>query len=228
MLTAFFFASFVNIDALICKFSQPRVDTSETRASNADFAVLNYGLGKHIWNVPLQPDFFPKFCLHSVISETCFCIASGCAKSSILLFYLRIFPTTGTQKAIWATLFFNVGYSFAGTCVGIFHCDPVAASWNLEAQKSARCVNAPAFYFAYTSLNITSDLLTLAIPIPKLVLLPVPWKQKIAAALALSVGGLVCIASFLRLPSLYALLTKTDRTCKPFTNCLLFSRSDQK
>ncbi|KAF3762613.1 hypothetical protein M406DRAFT_357532, partial [Cryphonectria parasitica EP155] len=158
MLVAFCFGTFLNIEALL---------------------MLNYGLGKHLWNVPLEPDLNPDLVIRDILVSVAYFVAMGCAKCSILLLYLRIFTTTGIQRIIWAVLVYTAGFSFAAAATTLFSCNPVTGAWIMKATDHVRCINSPAFYFANAGLNITSDLMTVAIPIPKLFTLRMPWRRKV-------------------------------------------------
>ncbi|KAK9417635.1 hypothetical protein SUNI508_01392 [Seiridium unicorne] len=174
--------------------------------------MLNYGLGKHMWDVPLQPDLYPRWMIRNVVAAMIFCAATGLAKGSILLFYLRIFPSKMMKIVIWTVFGFTLSYSLASFLVNIFSCNPVAGSWRLEDSLVAVCINRPAFYFAQAGLGIATDIATVVVPLPALKSLQLRTKQKIGVAFILTMGAFVCIVSIIRLQSLYALLTDSDLT----------------
>ncbi|KAI0131883.1 hypothetical protein BJ170DRAFT_679781 [Xylariales sp. AK1849] len=174
--------------------------------------MLNYGLGKDLWNVPLQPDLFPNWMLPNVIAAILFCAATGLAKGSILLFYLRIFSSKSMKIAIWSTFGFTLSYSFASSFVNVFSCNPIVGSWRLEESLTAICINRPAFYFAQAGLGITADIATVVVPLPELKALQLRAKQKIGVAVLLTIGAFVCVISIVRLQSLYTLLNDANLT----------------
>ncbi|KAI1845900.1 hypothetical protein JX265_011204 [Neoarthrinium moseri] len=174
--------------------------------------MLNYGLGKDLWDVPLQPDLYPNWMVRNVIAAMVFCAATGLAKGSILLFYLRIFPSRSMKIATWAVFAFTLGYSFASVLVNAFSCKPISGSWVLETSLTAVCINRPAFYFAQAALGIATDIATVVVPLPALRTLQLRSRQKIGIAFVLTMGAFVCIVSIIRLQSLYALLTDADLT----------------
>ncbi|KAK8128726.1 hypothetical protein PG984_009834 [Apiospora sp. TS-2023a] len=173
--------------------------------------LLNFGLGKHMWNVPLS-ELFPHFMLKNVIAAILFCLATGLAKGSILLFYLRIFPSKPMRMAIWGVFAFTIGYSLASALVNVFSCNPIQGSWRLEESATAVCINRPAFYFAQASFGIATDIATVILPLPMLRSLHLPLKQKIGVSVVLTMGAFVCVVSIIRLQSLYTLLTDSDLT----------------
>ncbi|KAM0276818.1 hypothetical protein ACHAQH_006353 [Verticillium albo-atrum] len=179
--------------------------------------MLNWGLGKHLWDVPMTPNFYPNFMLNNVLAAIFFCLATGLAKGSILLFYLRIFPSRKMIWTVWVLFGFTVGYSLACALVNIFSCNPIAGSWALEHATTAVCINRPVFYFVQASLGIFTDITTVVCPLPVLKTLRLPLKQKIGVAVVLSMGALVCIISVIRLHSLYILLKESDLTMNTVT-----------
>ncbi|KAF5672283.1 integral membrane protein [Fusarium heterosporum] len=151
--------------------------------------MTNYGMGKHLWNVPATPDIYPNFSLNNLLAAIFFCAATGLAKGSILLFYLRIFPMKKAQILVWVAFVFIVGYSTASVLVNIFSCHPVQGSWDLEYVPTAKCVNRPVFYFLQAGLGIFADIMTVIIPIPWLKTLMLPKRQKIGVGILLTMGA---------------------------------------
>ncbi|KAH8199312.1 hypothetical protein TruAng_006497 [Truncatella angustata] len=172
----------------------------------------NYGLGKHFWNLPVEPDLYPNWLMRNVLAASILNFSTALAKGSILLFYLRIFTTRGMRRAVWSVFTYTMCYSFVGACVTMFACQPIEASWNFQASLTAKCVNLPVWYFVSAGLNISCDIATLLLPLPKLRSLQMPRKQKIGVALILTMGTFVCVIAIIRLSSLYALLADKDLT----------------
>jgi hypothetical protein len=162
-----------------------------------------------MWNVPTTPDLYPEFSIvrlsttddHRHLADTIlsqrnllaaifFCAATGLAKGSILLFYLRIFPGKYIVITVWTLFAFVIGYSLAGVFANIFSCNPVSASWNLEDAASAICMNRPAFYLAQAALGIFTDVATVVTPVPLLRGLQLRTRRKIGVAIVLTLGGL--------------------------------------
>ncbi|GES56845.1 hypothetical protein ATEIFO6365_0001005100 [Aspergillus terreus] len=180
--------------------------------------MLNYGLGKHLWDVPLE-HFTPWFNKLNVISAIFYCAATGITKCSVLIFYNRIFPSRNFHIAVWAIVFIAAGYSIASVLANIFSCAPVEKAWDLELKGS--CMNRPVFYFANAGLGIFTDFATVVVPIPWLRRLQMPLRQKIAVGSILAMGCFVGIVSCIRLASLYTLMNTTDLTWAT-TNALMW------
>ncbi|PYI00525.1 hypothetical protein BO78DRAFT_438518 [Aspergillus sclerotiicarbonarius CBS 121057] len=180
--------------------------------------MLNYGLGRHMWDVPLD-DLTPKFMKLNVVAAIIYCVGTGFTKVSVLVFYLRIFPSRGFHLAVWTIVFIAVGYNVASVLANVFSCTPIAGAWDLKVK--ATCMNRPVFYFANAGLGIFTDFATVLVPIPWLRRLQMPLRQNIAIGFMLAMGCFVGIVSCIRLASLYVLLKSTDLTWTT-TNALLW------
>lgn len=113
------------------------------------------------------------------------------AKTSILLFYRRIFPSKSFHWVVWGLIAFTSGYSAASVFVNIFSCSPVQASWELEfATVKGNCIDRPVFYFAQAGLGILTDFATVIAPMPVMWGLQLGLKQKLGIAGILTTGGL--------------------------------------
>ena len=81
-----------------------------------------------------------------------------------MIFYLRIFPTRSFRIACFVVMAIVVSWSLGAIFATIFQCIPIAASWNKEI--SGNCVNSDATWFSYAVINILTDVIVLALPIP--------------------------------------------------------------
>ncbi|KAF4443217.1 hypothetical protein F53441_11526 [Fusarium austroafricanum] len=152
--------------------------------------MSNYGMGKHLWNVPFTPDLYPNFSLNNLLAAIFFCAATGLAKGSILIFYLKIFPIKTARILVWIAFAFIIGYSAAGVFVNIFSCSPIQGSWAPEYVATAKCINRPMYYFIQAGMSIFADIITVLIPVPWLKTLMLPKKQKIGVGILLTMGAL--------------------------------------
>ncbi|PWY74322.1 hypothetical protein BO70DRAFT_381417 [Aspergillus heteromorphus CBS 117.55] len=181
--------------------------------------MLNYGLGRHMWDVP-EDHYTPWFLKLNVIAAIFYCAGTGFTKVSVLIFYLRIFPSQGFRRAVWTIVFIAIGYNVASVLVNIFACYPIAGSWDFTITDIA-CIDRPVFYFANAGLGIFTDFATVLVPIPWLRRLQMPMRQKIAIGFMLAMGCFVGVVSCIRLSSLYILLKSTDLTWVT-TNALMW------
>ncbi|CAG8376068.1 unnamed protein product [Penicillium salamii] len=189
--------------------------------------MLNWGLGKHMWDVPATY-LSPMFAKLNLTSAIVYCAATGFTKTSVLVFYLRIFPSRNFHIAVWIIVFIAVGYSLASVLANLLSCTPVAKSWDATI-TTGHCMNRPVFYFANAGLGIFTDFATVIVPMyamarwmtpaeanlcyrPWLRRLQMPLRQKIAVSAILAMGCFVGVVSCIRLASLYTLLRSPDLT----------------
>lgn len=171
-----------------------------------------------MWNVPLEPDFYPIWMFDDFLTQVFFMLAVTMSRGAILLFYLRIFITRDMKWAIWSSLVLVISIGTSCLFVVIFSCDPVSASWRLADIATAKCINRPMFYYAVAGLFIVMDLLTISVPMPKLKSLHMPLKQKIGVGVMLVIGSGACIVSIYRLHSITAIQASTDLSCMLSSN----------
>jgi len=110
-------------------------------------------------------------------------------KISILLFYLRVFPTPGFQKCGKALLGFVALSGVVILLCQLLQCLPVQYNWN-KSIRNAKCINVNALVYAHAGINILQDLMILALPIPWLLRLRLAFSQKIGLIVLFQVGAL--------------------------------------
>ncbi|KAL5044612.1 hypothetical protein BDW71DRAFT_98714 [Aspergillus fruticulosus] len=181
--------------------------------------MLNWGLGVHMWDVPLS-HFSPWFLKLNVVAAIIYCAGTGFLKVSVLLFYMRIFPSRNFHIVVWVLVFIAAGYSIASVLANVFSCNPVAKSWDMRIEHGS-CMDRPTFYFWNAGLGIFTDFATVLAPVPWLRRLQMPTRQKIAVGGILATGCFVGIVSCVRLSSLY-ILQHTDDLTWATTNALMW------
>ncbi len=101
---------------------------------------------------------------YNLFASVVYCAGTAAAKSSILLFYLRIFPGRTFQVTVWIAISVAVGYNIVLILPNIFSCNPIAKSWDLTI-LTGTCINRPILYFANAGLGILIDFATLLMPL---------------------------------------------------------------
>ncbi|ODH49273.1 hypothetical protein GX48_04613 [Paracoccidioides brasiliensis] len=124
--------------------------------------AVNYGLGRHIWDIPLSR--YIMYLRITFIESILYICGTALMKISIILFYLRIFPPTRVHIVCKTLIFFILGYSFASCVVVIFMCRPVEKFWDVQIMYGS-CIDRAASYYVNAAMSITTDMMTLAIPI---------------------------------------------------------------
>lgn len=141
----------------------------------------------------------------SYVAALCF------VKLSILYFFKSIASHRTLRHVVNGTIVFVALYSLAAVVAGAFQCRYLPDAWNADmffAQfDSVPDPNAPqpecydpTILFVFTAaLNLFSDAVILLIPIPTLLRLGVPLKQRLALIAIFSVGMLAIAASAVRM-----------------------------
>ncbi|KAL4862151.1 hypothetical protein BDV12DRAFT_49687 [Aspergillus spectabilis] len=181
--------------------------------------MLKWGLGVHGWDVPIS-HLSPMFLKLNVAAAIIYCVGTGFLKVSVLLFYMRIFPSRNFHSAVWVLVGIAAGYNIASVLVNVFACSPIVKSWDVRITGGS-CINRPVFYFANAGLGIFTDFATVLVPVPWLRRLQMPLRQKIAVGCILAMGCFVGVVSCVRLSSLYTLLNDDDLTWAT-TNALMW------
>ncbi|KAF8428084.1 hypothetical protein EV426DRAFT_586370 [Tirmania nivea] len=193
-----------------------------------------WGLGRHVWDVPKEN----WVGIGKIIwgTTSLYFPTLGFIKLSILFSLRRITPSAFGRHMIYYTMAFIILLTISVTFANTFQCNPFSkiytpvpgrawVEWG-EGQEGT-CINRPALFYASGGLNVLSDLVILAIPMPMLLGLGWPWRQKLALIGIFSLGGIACIASFARLGILHELLYSPDLTWVIYkysiTSCLEIS-----
>jgi hypothetical protein len=110
----------------------------------------------------------------------------GFIKCSVLALYMRLGDRVLTKLAIVMMAVVTASAS-ANVLVCIFQCTPINAAYDVTITNK-KCVDINAFYLANGATNITTDVLTYLLPVPLVLKLQVPKKQKIALGVMLCLG----------------------------------------
>lgn len=166
------------------------------------------GFGRHLWNI--NPALIAELLKVFWISEFLYIIAITLIKVSILLFYLRIFPS----KSFWVidsiVMASVIAFGFAISLVVVFQCKPVSGAW--DRLIHSKCVNINALAYATGSISITQDVVILILPIPQLVSLKMNIRKKLNLLFMFSLGIIACITSIVRLKYIVAFGDSRDPT----------------
>lgn len=98
-----------------------------------------------------------------------------------------MFKVATTQKVCKIVLAIIAVYGVWTIFGSIFMCVPVKAFW---MDGEGKCMDRLAIWFSNAALNITTDIVIFAIPIPLIRSLQISRKQKIALIIVFAVGGL--------------------------------------
>ncbi|KAB5536333.1 hypothetical protein GE09DRAFT_1176725 [Coniochaeta sp. 2T2.1] len=160
------------------------------------------GFGRHMWDV--TPTQLPAY-----LDVTAPCpspdlhMAPTLTKLAILVLYWRINPTRFFRTCVLGTTAMLLAYTITFTALLAGPCNPLATG-------SGVCLNNIAI--AQAVLNIITDGIIIALPIPTIHRLNMPLKQKIQVGIILALASAACIASIVRVSYVKAMQNNPDVT----------------
>lgn len=102
--------------------------------------------------------------------------------------YFRVFPTQRMRVVCWIMISILGIYGTWAVLSAFLNCIPVAKFWDDSIQGS--CLSKTALWFSNASMHIATDLAILIIPIPALMAVDLPRRQKFALMIMFALGGL--------------------------------------
>ncbi|GAB1319675.1 hypothetical protein MFIFM68171_09885 [Madurella fahalii] len=154
------------------------------------------GMGKHVWDI----DIFvqgPPMLEAWWFSVLTYILALGMAKISICMLYLTIFTLEWARRACYGVLFIVVISNLWSVATILTHCIPLEAAWDWRV-KATFC-QGDTVWWASTALIIATDVMVFTLPIPMVLPLKLPRRQKVAVVGVFAVGFFVCLVSMIRL-----------------------------
>ena len=114
-----------------------------------------------------------------------FFAAHQVVKTAFLVFFYRIFVSRPYRLAIWGVGLFVTSLTIIGVFGVNFQCLPVDF-WNHFSTKT--CMNTKIFFIARSTLYSLSDLMILALPVPGIIRLQIPKREKVMLIGVFSIG----------------------------------------
>ncbi|XDG02149.1 hypothetical protein ABKA04_001764 [Annulohypoxylon sp. FPYF3050] len=180
-------------------------------------AILAVGLRLHVrvslLKNPGRDDWLCLAALTIWISPPLWGLSSSLIKMSILTSYLRIWSDRPFKHLCHILLFLLTLFGLSLFLGGVFACVPIPLSWeppSPTSRSSSQCIDLPQFMFVTSILNTALDLIIFAIPVPLVRRLQIAARQKVALTGVFTIGAVVCVASVMRLVSIYELDPTTD------------------
>lgn len=117
-------------------------------------------------------------------------------KACMLLMYTRLTLGLRDGRMVrWLAVYVAVGW-FATESAFFTACRPFSGYWALPP-PDPQCTTLANYAIVQACFNISSDVLMLGIPIPLVVRMKLPWRQKIVLVFIFSLGVFVVIAAVL-------------------------------
>jgi hypothetical protein len=122
------------------------------------------------------------------ISAIFYVLVQNIPKISILLLYLRLFPTPRFRTIVYIALAWQVAHTIAFLGVVIFPCIPVESIWDLLVPKT-RCINVNLMTYWGAGLSIFEDFVIMLLPVYEL------WGLKLGTRKKVGLGLMFILAS---------------------------------
>ncbi|KAK7193338.1 uncharacterized protein CC84DRAFT_1255281 [Paraphaeosphaeria sporulosa] len=121
-----------------------------------------------------------------------------CMKFMLLFFYRRITMATFQNRLVrWC--FWMCGVTYIAVFLTItFGCHPTQMNWQVRPMPPRRCTFKPQNFYVGAILNVVTDVIILAIPVPMLWGLQIKLSKKIAIGLFICSGTFVIAAAIVR------------------------------
>lgn len=110
------------------------------------------------------------------------------AKATILMQYHRVFPTRRMRHISWTMIVLLAIYGTWCVLSAFLNCIPVAKFW--DPRIEGYCLSQKGLWFSNAGMHIATDLAILVIPVPALMALELPRRQKGALIAIFALGGL--------------------------------------
>jgi hypothetical protein len=114
-------------------------------------------------------------------------LSLSCTKISILLLYIRIFPVTWVKGIAWSTMGVIVAWAIATILAGCLICRPFAFNWD-QTIPGGHCGNQVASFTATGVINLVTDVVVLATPMPLLYRLQMATYKKMTLITVFGLG----------------------------------------
>ncbi|KAF3940645.1 hypothetical protein ABW19_dt0200267 [Dactylella cylindrospora] len=157
------------------------------------------GVGLHAWD--LTSEQAKQVHIWSFATQLTFTWSVSLTKISILLFYLRFCTTRSFKWWIYGSMIFLAAWVTAWTFLVTFQCVPVQAYWRPgPPHKSDKCILIQnEMHLLHGSTNLVTDVLVLLLPIPTILKLQMPTRQKFSLIAVFTLGIVAPLSAILRL-----------------------------
>ncbi|KAF2751119.1 hypothetical protein M011DRAFT_473633 [Sporormia fimetaria CBS 119925] len=120
-------------------------------------------------------------------------------KVSILFLYLRFAANQTFARSCIATIHVLTVFTIISILICLLQCLPLRKMWDVTSTIQGHCINTTAFFYFTSSFNILTDIWILVLPIPTLLRIQRPTREKLGLLIVFSLGAFSCIASIVRL-----------------------------
>ncbi|KAK8879406.1 hypothetical protein PGQ11_000700 [Apiospora arundinis] len=147
----------------------------------------------------MSPEQIEKLSLGSkylLAGWCCYVTLIWCLKGTMLCFFYRVTEGLRLQRLVKLISLLCVLAYIIMLAVILGHCQPVRKNWQVYPNPGDSCTLAVANYLTLVVLNVSTDALIVATPIPLL------WKVKLTSGRKVAVGLLLCSGIFIMIATI--------------------------
>ena len=182
-------------------------------------ANRNYGWNRHLWDVPVH--MIEQANRIAFVAKIMFTLASSFTRLSLIFLYYRLIRDTSLRWYSWAlhaSLAFNIVILISFVLLVVFTCmyvsarecglpkerqlttthRPVQAYWQFPNVIDGQCLDEGISTLSCGIISCIADLQCTLLPIPAIMRLSMPLRQRIGVCMLLSAGIVVTIAGVVR------------------------------
>ncbi|KAJ5131945.1 hypothetical protein N7448_006103 [Penicillium atrosanguineum] len=160
------------------------------------------GMGLHIEDLPRESIVIAMKSLLSI--EFIYGTSLGLVKTSIALFMVRIFGTKdGFKTGVIVAMFVVWAWVTSIILEAFLLCRPFPYNW--DTSVGGTCGNRPAAFMVAGIMNVVTDIMVIALPLPHVWKLKLNVQKKIGLTSVFGVGIVISVISIIRLISIYKL-----------------------
>ncbi|PQE22977.1 integral membrane protein [Rutstroemia sp. NJR-2017a BBW] len=150
------------------------------------FYGLRVGLGEHQVNISKENEKRLSLSIWLIQRFQPFCLL--CLKSSIILLYVRLFPTDTFRRFAWGIWVYTLLWTIGALGASTFECTPVSYFWNKD--QEGHCVPNALRTVSFTNgfLSFIGDCVILCMPLPMIWNLRMNRRKKFALMGIFTVG----------------------------------------
>ncbi|KAK5171718.1 uncharacterized protein LTR77_003354 [Saxophila tyrrhenica] len=191
-----YYKKWFGIDDVMCVFAL--IFTLAT-AVVVILANEKFGWNRHIYDIPF--DWIERANIIAFIAKLTFTFAATFIRLSLICFYYRLVKDSGIRWFNWvlhASVLWTLAVGITFICLGIWLCSPVESYWIFPQMDGATCIDEGKTMLGAGVVNTVSDLWVTIVPIPLIMQLRMPLKQRMGVCVLLCLGMIVTIAGALR------------------------------
>ncbi|KAI1436713.1 hypothetical protein GGR50DRAFT_185938 [Xylaria sp. CBS 124048] len=145
----------------------------------------------------------------NIADENTYCYSMAFLKLSILSLYSNIFPYRWFHFAVWVIAAIVSSWAIAFGTAAIFQCWPIPYGWD-PTIPGGFCIDYGLVVLVAGVINIITDFIILAMPIPVIWKLQASRQSKWELTFMFALGSSACIVSIIRLAFALRVGTTTD------------------